>query len=227
MIQEKLKEIGYPVSSICLGEFDLIGEYTAKKNRTRDSELFNSVGCFFRPNYERGILMYYLTQKYNFKSILELGFGRGYATLCMAKAMCDNNIDGKIITVDPDFNQEHMSNIFKIFPKEYFEKIDFINTTSDDFFDQNKREFDFVYIDGDHRYEGVKRDWENSKKVCNKYVLFDDYCERDQQDIECAKLINEIKDFEKELILMDRRIFTDDRKISDEKIDYGQVLIEM
>ena len=50
--------------------------------------------------------------------------------------------------------------------------------------------------------------------------------ERDQQDIECSKLINEILDFDKELILMDRRIFFDDRLIPDSEIDYGQVLIE-
>jgi len=46
------------------------------------------------------------------------------------------------------------------------------------------------------------------------------------QDIECAKAIDEIDDFEKELIIMDRRIFFDDRRIPDEEIDYGQVLIE-
>ena len=54
------------------------------------------VGCFFRPNYERGILMYYLVRKLEIKSVLEIGFGRGYATFCMAKAMCDHGIDGKI-----------------------------------------------------------------------------------------------------------------------------------
>jgi len=46
-----------------------------------------------------------------------------------------------------------------------------------------------------------------------------------QKDIECSKLINEIEDESKELIIMDRRIFFDDRRLSDEEIDYGQVLL--
>ena len=38
-------------------------------------------------------------------------------------------------------------------------------------------------------------------------------------------LKNDIKDHEKELIIMDRRIFFDDRRIPDDQIDYGQVLV--
>ena len=41
----------------------------------------------------------------------------------------------------------------------------------------------------------------------------------------CAKAIDEIEGLEKELIIMDRRIFLDDRLMKDEEIDYGQVLI--
>jgi len=50
MIQEKLEEIEYEVENLCLGDFDYIGEYTAKKNREQGSKLYNDVGCFFRPN---------------------------------------------------------------------------------------------------------------------------------------------------------------------------------
>ena len=59
-IKEKLKELDFDLSEISLGDFDLIGEYCAKKSRSRDSELYKSAGCFFRPNYERGILIYSL-----------------------------------------------------------------------------------------------------------------------------------------------------------------------
>ena len=44
-------------------------------------------------------------------------------------------------------------------------------------------------------------------------------------NIECAKVIDEIDGYNKELIIMDRRIFFDDRRIPDDEIDYGQVLI--
>ena len=228
MINEKLEELGVYFEDINLGVFDGIGELTAKKNRNPNSELFRKVGSYFRPNYERGILMYYLARKKEFKSILEIGFGRGYATFCMAKAMCDHGIDGKITTVDPNFNEEFLNNLTKFFPKEWFEKIQFIQSTAEQFYSESKdRSFDFIYIDGDHRYEAVKKDWEYAKEHFNSFVLFDDYHlpSKQQKDIECARLINEIEGYNKDLIIMDRRIFFDDRRISDEDIDYGQVLI--
>ena len=89
MIQEKLKNLGVEIEDICLGDFDAIGEYTAKKSRSRDSELFRKIGCFFRANYERGILMYYLIRKLECESVLEIGFGRGYSTFCMAKSVTE------------------------------------------------------------------------------------------------------------------------------------------
>jgi hypothetical protein len=229
MIKDKLKDMGVYVEDIPLGDFDIIGEYTAKKNRSPDKDQYKKVGCFFRPNYERGILMYYLTRKKEFNSVLEIGFGRGYSTFCMAKAMCDHGIDGKITTVDPSFNKEFLNQLTQLFPKDWFEKIEFVNQTSDDYFKDNpEKQFDFIYIDGDHRYEAVKKDWDNSKEKFKKALLFDDYHmpTKSQKDIECSRVIDNIDEFEKELIIMDRRIFFDDRRILDEDIDYGQVLIE-
>ena len=173
--------------------------------------------------------MYYLLRKLEFESVLEIGFGRGYATMCMAKAMVDHGIDGKITTVDPNFDENFINQLTKIFPKAWFEKIEFVKLTSDAFFENNKtRKFDFIYIDGDHRYDAVKSDWENSKNNFKKALLFDDYHmpTKNQKDIECSKVIDDIKDYKKELIIMDRRIFFDDRRILDRDIDYGQVLLE-
>ena len=48
---------------------------------------------------------------------------------------------------------------------------------------------------------------------------------KSQPEIDCARLIDTIDDESKELIIMDRRIFFDDRRIPDEEIDYGQVLL--
>tara|TARA_B100001093_G_scaffold485513_1_gene519964 strand:+ start:34765 stop:35481 length:717 start_codon:yes stop_codon:yes gene_type:complete len=228
IIQEKLKEMGVYIEDIVMGDFDVIGEYTAKKNRTPDKESYKSAGCFFRPNYERGILMYYLTRKNEFNSVLEIGFGRGYATMCMAKAMCDHGIDGKITTVDPNLNEDFLKQLAQIFPQEWFQKIEFIKSTSEKFYTDNPdKKFDFVYIDGDHRYDAVKSDWEYAKSNFNKKVLFDDYIfgDRQQKDIECSRAINEIEGYDKEVIIMDRRMFFDDRGKTDEDIDYGQVLI--
>jgi len=229
LIKEKLEKIGVIFEDICLGDFDLIGEYTAKKNRSRDSELYKKVGCFFRPNYERGILMYYLTRKLEFNSVLEIGFGRGYSAFCMAKAMCDHGIDGKITTVDPNFNEQFLNQLAQIFPKIWFDKIDFVAATSDQYFEENPdKKYDFIYIDGDHTYHAVKKDWENSKDKFKKALLFDDYhlpTKESGPGIQCAELIDTIEDESKELIIMDRRIFPDNRGYTDEEIDYGQVLL--
>ena len=229
MIKEKIKELNYDLKEIKLGVFDQIGEYTAKKSRSPDKELYSSVGCFFRPNYERGILQQCLIQKYRFESILEIGFGRGYSTFCMARALCDLSIDGEITTVDPNFNQDFINQLFKIFPKEWFEKINFVQGTAEEYYSENPdKKFDFIYIDGDHRYEAVKKDWEYAKDSFKTMVLFDDYHlpTKNQKDIECSKLIDEIEGYKKQLIIMDRRIFFDDRRIPDSEIDYGQVIVE-
>ena len=45
------------------------------------------------------------------------------------------------------------------------------------------------------------------------------------KDIECSKVIDNITNYQKELIIMDRRIFFDDRGYTDDEIDYGQVLL--
>ena len=60
-------------------------------------------------------------------------------------------------------------------------------------------------------------------------VLFDDYHlpTKQQKDIEVSRVVNAIEEYEKELIIMDRRIFVDDRGLSDEDIDYGQVLVSL
>jgi predicted O-methyltransferase YrrM len=228
-IQEKLKNMGVELEDINLGDFDAIGEYTAKKNRDRNSELYRKVGCFFRPNYERGILLYYLTRKKECESVLEIGFGRGYGAFCIAKAMSDHGIDGKITTVDPNFNEEFLNQLTTVFPRDWFEKIEFVQCTSDEYFKNNPdKNYDLIYIDGDHTYGAVKNDWNNSKDKFNKYLLFDDYhlpSKKSGPGIQCADLIDTIEDETKELIIMDRRIFLDDRGYSDEEIDYGQVLL--
>tara|TARA_A100001011_G_scaffold393650_1_gene484048 strand:- start:2137 stop:2841 length:705 start_codon:yes stop_codon:yes gene_type:complete len=227
-IKEKLKEMNVQLEDIVMGDFDAIGEYTAKKPRPPDSEYYKKYGCFFRPNYERGILMYYLIRKNEVNSILEIGFGRGYSAFCMAKAMCDHGIDGKITTVDPSLDKNFLEQLTRVFPKIWFDKIEFMGCTSDTYFEKNPdKKFDLIYIDGDHTYDAVKKDWENSRERYNKFLLFDDYHlpTKQQPEIECSKVIDKIDDKSKELIILDRRMFYDDLLRKDEDIDYGQVLL--
>jgi SAM-dependent methyltransferase len=225
-IKDKLNELGFPIESLSLGDFDAIGEFTAKKTRSPDSDLYRKVGCFYRPNYERGLLIYSLIRKYKVSSYLEVGFGRGYSAFCAAKAFEDEGLDGRVTSIDPNFDMNHLQNLSKVFPDVWTKRISFIQDKSENAL-LSLQNFDMIYIDGDHTYEGVKKDWELCKDKWNKVVLFDDYHmpTKSQKDIECAKLIDEIEDSTKELVIMDRRIFLDDRGLTDEEIDYGQVVM--
>jgi predicted O-methyltransferase YrrM len=233
LIQKFLADNEIDMKEIPLGDFDYIGEYTAKKNRDRNSPLYASVGAFFRPNYERGILIYSLIKKFKLKSYLEVGFGRGYSAVCAAKAFHDIGVDGKVISIDPSFNKEQLEIMSQAFPKEWLQKLDLRQGFSQEILknDSMKGPWDFVYIDGDHRAPAVQADWENLKDKWNSFLLFDDYHlpTKAEADIECARVIDEIDeskhDATKQLVIMDRRIFIDDRRFTDDQIDYGQCLL--
>jgi len=227
-IKHKLEEMGVAVDGIIMGDFDYIGEYTAKRNRRPDDPNYKRYGAYYRSNYERGILIYYLIRQFNLTSMLEIGFGRGYATFCAAKAFYDAGIGGKIVTVDPALNEEYIKNLQHVLPQELFTYINFYKGPSQEVLSQIDGSFDLVYIDGDHSYQATKHDWEKTKDRYNKFLLFDDYhmpSKEDKGTIQCSQLIDEIDDPSKELIIMDRRMFIDDRFLADDKIDYGQVLL--
>jgi hypothetical protein len=229
-IRKKLEEIDVTVDGIVLGDFDFIGELTAKRQRERDDPNYKKVGCFYRANYERGILIYYLIRQFGLKSMLEIGFGRGYATLCAAKAFYDEGTsDAKIVTIDPNLEQQYVQQLSQVFPKQWLDCVMFVKGPSDPVVTKelSDRTFDLIYIDGDHSYAATKRDWEMTKDKYKRFLLFDDYHlpTKDDPGIQCNKLIDEIEDDTKELIIMDRRMFFDDRRVADEDIDYGQVLL--
>lgn len=226
-IRKKLEELGGSVAELRLGEFDYIGRFTAERTRDENHPLFKTAGMFYRANYERGLLVSQLIKSYKIESMLEIGFGRGYSTFCAAKTFCELGIRGKIITVDPSFDKSHLNMLQKVFPKEWFDCIEFRPGKSSDVLPTINTKFDLIYIDGDHSYEATKHDWEATKDKWNKCMLFDDYHLPSKVDpgIQCRDLIDTIDDNTKELIIMDRRIFFDDRRIPDEQIDYGQVLL--
>lgn len=231
-IQQLLESYDIDMDAVCLGEFDYIGEYTAKKSRDRNSDLFKSVGMFFRPNYERGILIYSLIKKFKLKSFLEIGFGRGYSAVCAAKAFHDIGVDGKVISIDPTFDKDQLNVMSQVFPKEWLEKIDLRQGMSQELLKTMAGPWDFVYIDGDHRAQAVQEDWNLVKDKWTSFCLFDDYHlpTKKEANIECAQIIDKIdeKDFDcsKKLVILDRRVFLDDRRFSDDQIDYGQVLLQ-
>lgn len=230
-IKQKLEELGVSLDSIVMGDFDALGEFTAKRTRGVDDQNYKKYGCFYRANYERMILVYYLIRQYNLTSMLEIGFGRGAATFAAAKAFYDAGVVGNIVTIDPVFDERQMQVLHHVVPKEFFDYVKFVKGTSRDAVPTVEGTYDLVYIDGDHTYAGTKLDWELTRNKCNKVILFDDYHlpTKDDPGIQCRTAIDEINWEESgfsapELIRMDRRMFVDERSYTDEQVDYGQVL---
>ena len=165
-------------------------------------------------NYERGILLYSLIAKYKPENVLEIGTAEGYSTLCMAWAMVDHDINGKIFTIDPkpfdtpiereitwEKNPEHNTVSLstkelwnKFADKEWIKKIEVLTGFSGEILQKKTKELpkmDMGFIDGHHTYEAVIHDFYAFLQTAseNFYLLFDDYNPNENRDV--TKVINE------------------------------------
>jgi hypothetical protein len=86
----------------------------------------------------------------------------------------------------------------------------FHKMTTDVFFGQNKDTFDIIFIDADHSFEQVKKDFDNSLKILNKYgiiILHDtDPSEEKYQSNsfcgDCYKIIDHVRENYKDLDIL-------------------------
>ena len=164
-------------------------------------------------NYERGILLYSLIAKYKPKNVLEIGTAEGYSTLCMAWAMTDYNINGKIFTIDPkpfdvpvernvtwEDNPKHDTVMLsrrelwnKFANKEWIEKIEVLTGFSGEVLQKNTKlpKMDMGFIDGSHAYTVVVHDFYAFLEVAseNFHLLFDDYVPNENDGV--TKAIDE------------------------------------
>jgi len=81
--------------------------------------------------------------------------------------------DFSIIEKNFDLNLKNLSNVHKI------------KSTSDGFFTTNKIKYDFIYVDGNHKFDYVLRDCENAWKFLNEggYLVCDDYIWHYYEDV--------------------------------------------
>jgi predicted O-methyltransferase YrrM len=142
----------------------------------------------------------FLNKKFDF--CLEIGSFEGLTSNYIVENLLSK--EGKLICIDPltdvylneNLTEHDIERNFKDFGyfkdqysrffnnvKEHLDsnKIKLIRNLSVDVFpdliDEYENSFDFIYIDGDHRPEGVYIDAINSYKLCkiDGYMLFDDY----------------------------------------------------
>lgn len=149
-------------------------------------------------NYQHGRLLYAALSKYIAVSenrnitILETGTARGFSSLCMAMAMADANIEGKIITYDVlphnvkmywnciDDNDRAKSRAELL--SDYNDLIEryIVYHQGDTQAELYKIQFTrvhFAFLDGAHTYKNVMSEYETirDKQQKGDIVFFDDY----------------------------------------------------
>lgn len=146
---------------------------------------------------DKAVIINRLIKEVEGKSYLELGYGNGHN---FNKIECENK-------TSVDING----------------KADFKGTT-DEFFEQNEKDFDVVFIDSDHTAEQVRKDISNALKCSPKVVILHDTLPPDeahqivprQQKQWCGDVWRAVVGFHKEY---------PDVKFETYKSDYGLTCI--
>ena len=121
-----------------------------------------------------GILYYGLTHALQSKTCVCLGSGGGYVPRLMRQAQRDLEIKGsrtilvdgahhiepskKAILGEPDWLLE--DSFFRTNYPDIEIHLELTETAFHEYFQPNNVKIDFLHIDADHRYEGVKLDWD-------------------------------------------------------------------
>lgn len=185
-----IENLGVDLPSV--DRFWKLGDLTGLRVRKDSSD------GFYRANYERGMLLYALVEKYRPLSVLEFGTGRGYGCLCMAWSMENNAIPGRIYTIDMVAHDEKIEwpidwgdgagptvarlsreDVWhKVVPKKWLDHIVELHGFSGQVMGKYQtRDVDMAFIDGGHGYEAVRSDFFSVLDVASDRfgVLFDDY----------------------------------------------------
>jgi predicted O-methyltransferase YrrM len=121
-------------------------------------------------------------------NILEIGCFEGLSSIFFADNFIDNK-NSSLTCVDPFLsidNNDHSSLLqnnveinfdFNISVCKNSDKITIHKITSDKFFENNNKTYNFIYIDGSHEIDFIKRDMENSFNCLeqNGIMWMDDY----------------------------------------------------
>tara|TARA_B100000963_G_scaffold305185_1_gene279287 strand:- start:2588 stop:3304 length:717 start_codon:yes stop_codon:yes gene_type:complete len=185
-------------------------EYLGKKKTTTD---YFSINAF----YWNSIL------NKNFKdfSYLEIGSWEGNSALYILKNF--NTKDVICVDIwdlyDNKYKDEQLKrfNNFKYNLEEFKQKFSFYKNTSDNFFKNNEKKFNLIYIDGSHEISQVYRDlcnsWncleDNGIIICDDYFYGSLYTEQSENmpAVSINKFLNENRDKIKIICVNNAQIF--------------------
>ena len=178
-------------------------------------------------NIQHGKLLYSLVSNLDKKienlTILETGTARGFSSICMSKALNNNNRKGTIYTIDFLPNNKKMYwncvsdldgkktrvELLKDYTNE-IENIKFIEGFSKNVLKKiNLDHINFAFLDGSHKYKDVKIEFSyvSQRQIVGDQIFFDDFTPGTFDGI--VKLIHEI---EKENKYELDKIFSSDKR---------------
>jgi predicted O-methyltransferase YrrM len=133
---------------------------------------------------DAGYLLYGLTRSIKPEVCVEIGSARGKSACYIGMALRENG-RGKLFAIDPhqrtNWNDSDSVDTFEIMKKNLrrlrlTDQVEIIRKTSYAAAQVWSRQIDMIFVDGDHSYEGVKRDWELYVPAVGKFgvVIFHD-----------------------------------------------------
>lgn len=140
-------------------------------------------------NFQSGLgdsayLLYGLVRSAKPKVVVEIGSARGRSACFMGLALKENG-SGQLYAIDPhtrtEWNDEGSIDTYGLLDRNVRrlrlqKQIEILRNTSDNIARNWNLPIDLLFIDGDHSYEGVKRDWKLFSPFVNPFggVIFHD-----------------------------------------------------